>query len=82
MVWFETILVVLTLLTGIIWLGDKLFFAKARKEAAGLLDEKGNAFHGRPTYALPLQDGSLLVSDEQNGAVYRITYGAPKTASR
>ncbi|MUV14239.1 signal peptidase I [Noviluteimonas gilva] len=40
MVWFETILVVLTLLTGIIWLGDKLFFAKARKEAAGLLDEK------------------------------------------
>jgi signal peptidase I len=31
MVWFETILVVLTLLTGIIWLGDKLFFAKSRK---------------------------------------------------
>ena len=29
MVWFETILVVLTLLTGLIWLVDKLFFAKA-----------------------------------------------------
>ena len=43
---------------------------------------QGNEFHGRPTYVLPLQDGSLLVSDEQNGAVYRITYGAPKTASR
>ena len=40
MVWFETILVVLTLLTGIIWLGDKLLFAKRRKQAAGLLDEK------------------------------------------
>jgi signal peptidase I len=40
MVWFETILVVLTLLTGIIWLGDKLFFAKARAQRAGLLDEK------------------------------------------
>ena len=40
MVWFETILVVLTLLTGIIWLGDKLFFAKTRRERAGLLDEK------------------------------------------
>ena len=40
MVWFETILVVLTLLTGIIWLGDKLFFAKARAQRAGLLDDK------------------------------------------
>ena len=40
MVWFETILVVLTLLTGILWLGDKLFFAKRRRQAAGLLDEK------------------------------------------
>ena len=30
MVWFETILVVLTLLTGIIWLLDKLFLAKRR----------------------------------------------------
>jgi glucose/arabinose dehydrogenase len=56
--------------------------AKIEPFMTGLLDEKGNAFHGRPTYALPLQDGSLLVSDEQNGAVYRITYGAPKTASR
>jgi glucose/arabinose dehydrogenase len=41
---------------------------------SGLLDDKANEFHGRPTYVLPLQDGSLLVSDEQNGAVYRITY--------
>jgi glucose/arabinose dehydrogenase len=56
--------------------------AKIEPFMTGLLDDKGNAFHGRPTYALPLQDGSLLVSDEQNGAVYRITYGAPKTASR
>jgi glucose/arabinose dehydrogenase len=56
--------------------------AKIEPFLTGLLDEKGNAFHGRPTYVLPLQDGSLLVSDEQNGAVYRITYGAPKTASR
>jgi glucose/arabinose dehydrogenase len=56
--------------------------AKIEPFLTGLLDEKGNAFHGRPTYVLPLQDGSLLVSDEQNGAVYRITYGSPKTASR
>jgi len=46
----------------------------------GLLDEKTNSFYGRPTYVLPLADGSLLVSDETGGAIYRITYGA-KTAS-
>ena len=46
----------------------------------GLLDEKTNSFFGRPTYVLPLADGSLLVSDETGGAIYRITYGA-KTAS-
>jgi glucose/arabinose dehydrogenase len=49
--------------------------AKLEPFLTGLLDEKANAFHGRPTYALPMKDGSLLVSDEQNGAVYRITYG-------
>jgi glucose/arabinose dehydrogenase len=42
----------------------------------GLLDPKTNAFHGRPSYVLPLDDGSLLVSDETNGAIYRITYDA------
>ena len=47
----------------------------------GLLDEKANTFHGRPTYVHFLKDGSLLVSDEQNGAIYRITYQA-KSASR
>jgi glucose/arabinose dehydrogenase len=56
--------------------------AKIEPFLTGLLDEKANTFHGRPTYVLPLQDGSLLVSDEQNGAVYRISYGSPKTASR
>ena len=56
--------------------------AKIEPFLTGLLDDKANTFHGRPTYVLPLQDGSLLVSDEQNGAVYRISYGSPKTASR
>lgn len=55
--------------------------AKLEPFMTGLLDEKKNEFYGRPTYVLPLQDGSLLVSDEQNGAVYRITYQA-KSASR
>lgn len=39
MVWFETILVVLTLLSGLVWLLDRLFFAKRRAAAAGALDE-------------------------------------------
>jgi signal peptidase I len=37
MVWFEIILVVLTLLSGFIWLLDKLFLAKRRARADGLL---------------------------------------------
>ena len=40
MVWFETILVVLTLLTGVVWLADKLFLAKRRQARGGLLDEE------------------------------------------
>jgi glucose/arabinose dehydrogenase len=57
---------------------------KARIEPflTGLLDIKANTFHGRPTYVFQMKDGSLLVSDEQNGAVYRISYGTPKTAAR
>ncbi|MEP6632575.1 MAG: signal peptidase I [Luteimonas sp.] len=37
--WFEITLVVLTFATGIIWLVDRLFFAKRRAANAGLLDE-------------------------------------------
>src|SRR5690606_6170206 len=40
MKWFELALVVLTGATGIIWLLDRLFFAKRRAARAGLLDEK------------------------------------------
>ena len=39
MVWFETILVSLTALTGLIWLLDKFFFAKRRAAEAGVLEE-------------------------------------------
>ncbi len=39
MKWFELGLVVLTFASGIIWLVDRLFFAKARRARAGLLDE-------------------------------------------
>lgn len=40
----------------------------------GFRDEANNRFIGRPVYVLPRADGSLLVSDEQNGAIYRITH--------
>jgi glucose/arabinose dehydrogenase len=39
---------------------------------AGLLE--GNNYIGRPTDVQQMPDGSLLVSDEQAGAIYRITY--------
>ena len=54
--------------------------AKIEPFLTGLLDEKTNAFYGRPTYVFQMPDGALLVSDETSGAVYRISYGL-KTAS-
>src|SRR3984957_7980898 len=42
---------------------------------------ENNNYIGRPVDVLPMKDGSVLVSDDWNGAVYRITYGKPKVAS-
>jgi glucose/arabinose dehydrogenase len=43
---------------------------------------KDNAFLGRPVDLQVMKDGSLLVSDDHAGAIYRITYGTPRTAER
>jgi glucose/arabinose dehydrogenase len=43
---------------------------------------ENNNYVGRPVDVMQMKDGSLLVSDDYNGAVYRITYGKPKVASR
>jgi glucose/arabinose dehydrogenase len=48
----------------------------------GFLDPASNSFWGRPVDVQQLPDGSLLVSDEQNGAIYRVTYGNGKAASK
>jgi glucose/arabinose dehydrogenase len=40
----------------------------------GFMDASNNSFWGRPTYMTQLPDGSLLLSDEQLGAIYRISY--------
>jgi len=44
----------------------------------GFLED--NKYIGRPVDVLQLKDGSLLVSDDYNGAVYRVTYGKQKAA--
>ncbi|MCA1456493.1 PQQ-dependent sugar dehydrogenase [Bradyrhizobium sp. BRP22] len=41
-----------------------------------------NKYVGRPVDVMQLKDGSLLVSDDWNGAVYRISYGKQKVAGR
>ena len=40
----------------------------------GFLDPATDTFWGRPVDVMQMPDGSLLVSDEQMGAIYRITY--------
>jgi glucose/arabinose dehydrogenase len=41
---------------------------------------QSNNYIGRPVDVMQMKDGSVLVSDDWNGAVYRITYGKPKAA--
>ncbi len=41
---------------------------------SGLRDDAAQRFTGRPSGLLTMPDGALLVSDEDNGAIYRITY--------
>jgi glucose/arabinose dehydrogenase len=38
-------------------------------------------FWGRPAYVAQMPDGALLVSDEQTGAIYRISYQRPAKAA-
>jgi glucose/arabinose dehydrogenase len=41
-----------------------------------------NKYIGRPVDVLQMKDGLLLVSDDYNGAVYRITYGKQKVVGK
>jgi glucose/arabinose dehydrogenase len=47
--------------------------AKTEDFLTGFLQD--NAYLGRPVDLLVMPDGALLVSDDYNGAVYRISYG-------
>jgi glucose/arabinose dehydrogenase len=46
----------------------------------GFLED--NKYIGRPVDVMQMKDGSLLVSDDWNGAVYRVTYGKQKVAGK
>ncbi|MDH5579049.1 MAG: PQQ-dependent sugar dehydrogenase [Betaproteobacteria bacterium] len=49
--------------------------AKVTPFMTGFLeDAKAGKFWGRPAYLLQMPDGAVLVSDEQLGAIYRISY--------
>src|SRR5215510_8044428 len=46
----------------------------------GFLED--NKYIGRPVDVMQMKDGSLLVSDDWNGAIYRVTYGKQKVADK
>ena len=43
---------------------------------------ENNSYIGRPVDVEIMKDGSMLLSDDWNGAIYRITYGKPHVAGR
>src|SRR5262245_32714263 len=43
---------------------------------------ENNSYIGRPVDVLFLKDGSMLISDDYNGAVWRVTYGNQKNAAK
>jgi glucose/arabinose dehydrogenase len=43
---------------------------------------ENNNFLGRPADVLVMRDGALLISDDHNGAVYRVSFTAPAAATR
>jgi glucose/arabinose dehydrogenase len=49
---------------------------KAEVFAEGWLDETTGTYRGKPVDVAQMKDGSLLVSDDYAGAIYRITYAA------
>src|SRR5262245_3665433 len=66
--------------------GARILFTKLNEEgnaaestpfAEGWLDESTGEYLGRPVDVAQLPDGSILVSDDTAGAIYRIWYEAP-----
>ncbi len=64
--------------------GARVMFTKLNDEggaestevfASGWLNDSTGEYSGRPVDVVELQDGSILVSDDLVGAIYRISYG-------
>ena len=55
------------------WPDGKGGISKMEPFMTGLVENNG--YLGRPVDVLVLKDGSMLVSDDHNGAIYRISYG-------
>ena len=51
--------------------------AKIEPFMTGFLDSATQEFVGRPTFFHQMKDGALLISDEQVGAIYRVSYAKP-----
>jgi glucose/arabinose dehydrogenase/Cu/Zn superoxide dismutase len=54
---------------------------RAEDFVTGFLRDNGRTLIGRPAGLLVAADGSILVSDDANGAIYRISYGDQPTTS-
>jgi glucose/arabinose dehydrogenase len=52
--------------------------AKVTPFMTGFMNSKDQSFWGRPAYLLQMPDGAVLVSDEQLGAIYRVSYNRGK----
>ena len=48
--------------------------------ASGFLNKKTGTYHGRPVDVAVMKDGSMLVSDDHAGAIYRISYNGEQVA--
>ena len=59
---------------------DKGHAGKSEVFADGFRDDNG-VYRGRPVDVAVLRDGSLLISDDFAGALYRVTYAAPQGAA-
>lgn len=49
---------------------------KAEDFVTGFLFDDGKKYFGRPVGLIEMPDGALLVSDDSNGVIYRISYAA------
>lgn len=56
--------------------------AKITPFITGFMNPADQSFWGRPAYLLQMPDGSMLVSDEQLGAIYRVTYQKQQVAAK